>query len=105
MKIAHFQVPCVVADAAMASITARIERLRGVVGAAAVRSMGLLSVLYDEGRTDPVRIADAVAASVAEASRTEQAAPGPVLDSRRTTRGRRPSWRNSGVRAVRMGGA
>lgn len=105
MKIAYFQVPCDVANASMAALTARVEHLRGVVGAAAVRSMGLLSVLYDEGRTDPVRIADAVAASVAALAQADEAAAAPVLDSRRVTRGRRPGWRSERVRAVRMGGA
>lgn len=69
MKIAHFQLTRSAVGSRMADLTARIECLRGVVGAVAVRSMGLLTVLYDEVRTDPVRISESVAGAQLELER------------------------------------
>ncbi|HEY5549457.1 MAG TPA: hypothetical protein VIL17_07715 [Coriobacteriia bacterium] len=69
MKIAHLQVSKPKTGervGAIAAIAARIERLRGVAGVVVVRSMGLLSVLYDERRTDPVVLADAVVVAAEE---------------------------------------
>ena len=60
MKIAHLQIGKAKSGGRFAALAARIECLRGVAGVVAVRSMGLLSVLYDELRTDPVAIADAI---------------------------------------------
>ena len=59
VKIAHLQVGKPESGGRIAAIVARIERMRGVAGVVVVRSMGLLSVLYDERRTDPVVISDA----------------------------------------------
>jgi allophanate hydrolase subunit 1 len=80
MKIAHFQVNEPKAGGRVAALTARIERLRGVVGVVAVRSMGLLTVLYDERRIDPVAISDTVVE--AEAEPAEEPAPAVPVRSR-----------------------
>lgn len=69
MKIAHLQVGKPKSKGkvgAIAAIAARIERLRGVAGVVVVRSMGLLTVLYDERRTDPIALSDAVVAAAGE---------------------------------------
>jgi hypothetical protein len=79
MKIAHFQVCRPKAEGRIAALTARIERLRGVVGVVAVRSMGLFTVLYDERRIDPVEISDAVVAATVE---TDEELPGPAAGAR-----------------------
>jgi len=41
------------AGSKIARLARMMESLRGVGGVIAVRSLGLLTVLYDEGRTDP----------------------------------------------------
>lgn len=69
MKIAHLHVSrpkSGVRAGAIAAIAARIEHLRGVAGVVVVRSMGLLTVLYDERRTDPMALSDAVVAATGE---------------------------------------
>jgi allophanate hydrolase subunit 1 len=66
MKIAHFQVTETKSGGRIGALAARIERLRGVVGVVAVRSMGLMTVLYDECRIDPVAISDVVVEAEAE---------------------------------------
>lgn len=58
MRIAHFQVAAPGAGAKVTRLARMIEQLRGVAGVIVVRSLGLLTVLYDEGRTDPVTISD-----------------------------------------------
>jgi hypothetical protein len=74
MKIAHFQVGEQKSGGRVSALTARIEHLRGVVGVVAVRSMGLLTVAYDERRIDPVAISDAVVeAAVTDAGPAEAA--------------------------------
>ena len=60
MRIAHFQFGKTGADCALVRVAAMLEALRGVGGVVVVRSLGLLTVLYDEGRTDPVAISDAL---------------------------------------------
>jgi len=60
MRIAHFQVAEPGAGSKIARLARMMESLRGVGGVIAVRSLGLLTVLYDEGRTDPVTISDAL---------------------------------------------
>lgn len=82
MKIAHLQVGRRKSGGRIGAIAARIERLRGVAGVVAVRSMGLLSVLYDEGRTDPVAIADAII-TVEDEAGEEPASPVGSRPSRR----------------------
>ena len=60
MRIAHFQVAEPGAGTKATRLARMIESLRGVAGVIVVRSLGLLTVLYDEGRTDPVAISDAL---------------------------------------------
>ena len=60
MRIAHFQVAEPGAGTRVARLARMMESLRGVAGVVVVRSLGLLTVLYDEGRTDPVVISDAM---------------------------------------------
>jgi hypothetical protein len=55
VKIAHFQVKQRSGPWTMA-LTRVLEGLRGVAGVVAVRSMGLITVLYDETRTDALAI-------------------------------------------------
>ena len=76
MKISHLQVSEPTWRGRIDGLTARIEHLRGVVGVVAVRSMGLVTVLYDERRTDPVTISDAVVEAAAE-SRAESVSEAP----------------------------
>jgi hypothetical protein len=65
MKIAHFQVDEADSSARLRTLQRALRALPGVTGVVAVRSMGLLSVLYDEARIDAVRIADEIARRVA----------------------------------------
>ncbi len=65
MKIAHFQVEEADSSARLRTLQRALRALPGVAGVVAVRSMGLLSVLYDEARIDAVRIADEIARRVA----------------------------------------
>lgn len=81
MKIAHLQVGKPKSKArvgAIAAIAARLERLRGVAGVVVVRSMGLLTVLYDERRTDPVTLSDAVVAAAGESEEEADSPPAPA---------------------------
>jgi hypothetical protein len=77
MKIAHFQVEEADSSARLRTLQRALRALPGVTGVVAVRSMGLLSVLYDEARIDAVRIADEIARRVAAfgASESGMAAP------------------------------
>jgi hypothetical protein len=78
MKIAHIQLSGSASGGRMGRLTERIEHLRGVAGVAVVRSMGLLTVLYDELRTSPVAISDAIVQEEAE-SDPEPAPPAPAF--------------------------
>jgi len=60
MKIAHFQVDDRKASRSGTVMARVVEGLKGVAGVVMVRSMGLLTVLYDEGRIDPVTISDEI---------------------------------------------
>ncbi len=60
MKIAHFQVEQADTSARLKTLQRALRALPGVAGVVAVRSMGLLTVLYDEARIDAVRIADEI---------------------------------------------
>ncbi len=61
MKIAHFQVDDADSGVRLRTLQRALRALPGVTGVVAVRSMGLLSVLYDEARIDAARIADEIA--------------------------------------------
>jgi hypothetical protein len=65
MKIAHFQVEEADSGARLRTLQRALRALPGVTGVVAVRSMGLLTVLYDEARIDAIRIADEIARRVA----------------------------------------
>ena len=76
MKIAHFQVDDGKACRFGTVMAKVIEGLKGVAGVVVVRSMGLMTVLYDERRTDPVTISEEIVK--AEASEVlEEADPEP----------------------------
>jgi hypothetical protein len=83
MKIAHFQVDQPKAESRIAALTACIERIRGVAGVVAVRSVGLFTVLYDERRIDPVTISDAVVAAAVQLE--VQQSPEPSIERRTST--------------------
>jgi len=84
MKIAHLQIGKRKSGGRFAALAARIECLRGVAGVVAVRSMGLLSVLYDEARTDPVAIADAIVVAADDTGDDPGDDPERLRPSRRT---------------------
>lgn len=106
MKIAHLHVAGPPSGGRVAALTRRIERLRGVVGVVAVRSIGLLTVLYDERRVDPVAISD-VAVHVAEPSFEEGDCDGDApLPARAVTAGGRVCGHSAArLSASRMGPA
>lgn len=97
MKIAHFQVHETKKGSRVAMLTKRIEQIRGVMGVVAVRSMGLLSVLYDEGRVDPVAIGDAVVEAEAESPDGPASPPAPARVMPRGGAARSLSARVSGL--------
>jgi hypothetical protein len=130
MKITHLQVIEPASGGRVAAISRRIESLRGVVGVVAVRTMGLVTVLYDETRIAPVTISDAAVEmsvqppegpdrTMDEGSRDrERATVGVVSRAPRLPSGGRqhrsravldslqarstPTWRSGDVRAVRV---
>jgi hypothetical protein len=61
MRIAHFRLAKPGAELALVRIAGMLESLRGVGGVVIVRSLSLLTVLYDEECTDPVAISDTLA--------------------------------------------
>lgn len=65
MKIAHFQVEEADSMVRLQTLQRALRALPGVAGVVAVRSMGLLTVLYDEARIDALRIADEIACRIA----------------------------------------
>jgi hypothetical protein len=66
MRIAHLQVNGSKSGLRTTALARIIEGLRGVAGVVCVRSIGLLTVLYDERRTDPVVISEQVLAVEAD---------------------------------------
>jgi hypothetical protein len=91
VKIAHFQVKERSGRRTM-TLTRVLEGLKGVAGVVAVRSMGLITVLYDEQRTDPLAISGEIARQAVDGEADE---PGSepelvrVRDSRTRTRRRK----------------
>lgn len=89
MKIAHFQVKEKSGRRTM-TLAGVLEGLRGVAGVVAVRSMGLITVLYDERRTDPLAISGEIARQVVEGEGDEAGAePDPARVPLTGTRRRR----------------
>lgn len=76
MKIAHFQVDDRKASKRGPVLTRVIEGIRGVAGVVMVRSMGLMTVLYDERRIDPVTISDQIVRAEASGA-LDEAEPEP----------------------------
>jgi len=85
MKISHFQVSGPTWGGRIGALTSRIEHLRGVVGVVAVRSMGLLTVLYDERRTDPIAISEAVVEAEADPAQEPVREPAGRQSERRSS--------------------
>lgn len=67
MRIAHIRTSHLNRSDEVRSVRERLEHVRGVAGVAAIPSMGLTSVLYDEQAIDPVRISDELLLALEEA--------------------------------------
>lgn len=76
MKIAHFQVDDGKASKRGTVMARVVERFKGVSAVVVVRSMGLMTVLYDERRTDPGTISDEIVRAEASES-LDEAEPEP----------------------------
>jgi hypothetical protein len=85
VKIAHFQVKAESGRRTM-TLTRLLEGLRGVAGVVAVRSMGLITVLYDEQRTDPLVISGEIARQAVD-SEADEPGPEPARRRPRPSRG------------------
>ncbi|MDO8964578.1 MAG: hypothetical protein Q7W30_08835 [Coriobacteriia bacterium] len=100
MKIAHFQVPDAGSGSKTASLARMVEKLKGVAGVAIIRSMGLLTVLYDERRVDPLSISTRI---VQAESTADPAAEEPAPPSLSSGRGRAKAPKRR-VNALRVRG-
>jgi hypothetical protein len=65
VKIAHFRTGEQGQERSPETIDALMQHAPGVAGVVSIHSMGLTTVLYDEQRTDPMRISDELVQAVA----------------------------------------
>jgi hypothetical protein len=102
VKIAHFQVDDRKAGKRGTVLTKFIEGLKGVAGVVMVRSMGLMTVLYDERRTDPVTISDEIVrAEVSESLGEPEPEPDPPRASLKLRRRHEAARFDVGLAALR----
>ena len=66
MTAIHLSAPGLTSDWAAVTIDTTLKRLAGVAKVAVVRSLGLVSVLFDERRSSPEQIMRAVQAAGVE---------------------------------------